>query len=89
VAQSGYPDVEAIQWVRLLTIAGTPPAIVERLNAEVNRAPPTSRRSEFSASKQTLRAKSRFNLKPFRSHVTGRLGKKWYCGCAGSAGGCS
>jgi tripartite-type tricarboxylate transporter receptor subunit TctC len=38
VAQSGYPDVEAIQWVGLLTTAGTPTAIVDRLNAEVNRA---------------------------------------------------
>jgi len=38
VAQSGYPDFEAIQWVGLLTTAGTPREIVERLNAEVNRA---------------------------------------------------
>lgn len=38
VAQSGYPDVEAIQWVGLLTTAGTPKEIVDRLNAEVNRA---------------------------------------------------
>jgi tripartite-type tricarboxylate transporter receptor subunit TctC len=38
VAESGFPDFEAIQWVGLLTTAGTPRAIVERLNAEVNRA---------------------------------------------------
>jgi tripartite-type tricarboxylate transporter receptor subunit TctC len=38
VAESGYPGFEAIQWVGLLTTAGTPRAIVERLNAEVNRA---------------------------------------------------
>jgi len=38
VAEAGYPDVEAIQWVGLLTTAGTPKEIVERLNAEVNRA---------------------------------------------------
>jgi len=38
VAEAGYPDVEAIQWVGLLTTAGTPKDIVERLNAEVNRA---------------------------------------------------
>ena len=38
VAEAGYPDVEAIQWVGLLTTAGTPKNIVERLNAEVNRA---------------------------------------------------
>ena len=38
VAEAGYPDVEAIQWVGLLTTAGTPKDIVEGLNAEVNRA---------------------------------------------------
>jgi tripartite-type tricarboxylate transporter receptor subunit TctC len=38
VAEAGYPDFEAIQWVGLLTTAGTPKEIVERLNAEVNRA---------------------------------------------------
>jgi putative tricarboxylic transport membrane protein len=38
VAESGYPGFEAIQWVGLLTTAGTPPAVVARLNAEVNRA---------------------------------------------------
>jgi tripartite-type tricarboxylate transporter receptor subunit TctC len=32
------PDFEAIQWVGLLTTAGTPKEIVDRLNAEVNRA---------------------------------------------------
>lgn len=37
VAQSGFPDFEAIQWVGLLTTAGTPKEIVERLNTEVNR----------------------------------------------------
>jgi tripartite-type tricarboxylate transporter receptor subunit TctC len=38
VAEQGFPDFEAIQWIGLLTTAGTPPAIVERLNTEVNRA---------------------------------------------------
>jgi tripartite-type tricarboxylate transporter receptor subunit TctC len=38
VAEQGYPGFEAIQWIGLLTTAGTPPAIVERINAEVNRA---------------------------------------------------
>ncbi len=36
-AESGYPDVRAIQWVGVFTTAGTPRAIVERLNAELNR----------------------------------------------------
>jgi tripartite-type tricarboxylate transporter receptor subunit TctC len=38
VAESGYPGFEAIQWVGLLTAAGTPAPIVDRLNAEVNKA---------------------------------------------------
>jgi tripartite-type tricarboxylate transporter receptor subunit TctC len=38
VAEQGYPEFEAIQWVGLLTTAGTAPEIVTRLNAEVNRA---------------------------------------------------
>ena len=38
VAEQGYPGFEAIQWIGLLTAAGTPKDIVERINAEVNRA---------------------------------------------------
>jgi tripartite-type tricarboxylate transporter receptor subunit TctC len=38
VAEQGFPGFEAIQWIGLLTTAGTPKAIVERLNAEANRA---------------------------------------------------
>jgi tripartite-type tricarboxylate transporter receptor subunit TctC len=37
-AESGFPDFEAIQWVGLLTTAGTPKDVVDRLNAEVNKA---------------------------------------------------
>jgi tripartite-type tricarboxylate transporter receptor subunit TctC len=36
-AEQGFPYIQAIQWVGLLTAAGTPRPIVERLNAEVNR----------------------------------------------------
>ena len=38
VAESGFPGFEAIQWVGLLTTAGTPKPVIERLNAEVNKA---------------------------------------------------
>jgi tripartite-type tricarboxylate transporter receptor subunit TctC len=38
VAEQGYPDFEAIQWIGLLTTAGTPREIVERINTEINRA---------------------------------------------------
>jgi tripartite-type tricarboxylate transporter receptor subunit TctC len=36
-AESGFPDVRAIQWVGIFTTAGTPKEIVGRLNAEINR----------------------------------------------------
>jgi len=38
VAEQGFPGFEAIQWIGLLTTAGTPKEVVERINAEVNRA---------------------------------------------------
>jgi tripartite-type tricarboxylate transporter receptor subunit TctC len=37
-AESGFPGFEAVQWLGLLTTAGTPKDIVARINAEVNRA---------------------------------------------------
>ncbi len=37
-AESGYPGFEAVQWLGLLTTAGTPKEIVQKLNTEVNRA---------------------------------------------------
>jgi tripartite-type tricarboxylate transporter receptor subunit TctC len=37
VAESGFPGFEAIQWVGLLTTAGTPKDVVDRLNAEVGK----------------------------------------------------
>jgi tripartite-type tricarboxylate transporter receptor subunit TctC len=37
IAESGYPGFEAITWYGLLAPAGTPAAIIKRLNAEVNR----------------------------------------------------
>jgi tripartite-type tricarboxylate transporter receptor subunit TctC len=38
VAESGYPGFEADQWYGLVAPAATPPALVTRLNAEVNKA---------------------------------------------------
>ena len=37
MAESGYPNFEAVAWFGLLAPAGTPAPIVERLSAEVNR----------------------------------------------------
>jgi tripartite-type tricarboxylate transporter receptor subunit TctC len=36
-AESGFPDIHAIQWVGMFTTAGTPKEIVDRLNLELNR----------------------------------------------------
>ena len=38
VAEQGFPGFEAIQWIGLLTTAGTPKDVIERINTEVNRA---------------------------------------------------
>ena len=38
VAESGYPGFEADQWYGLVAPAGTPAALVARINAEVNKA---------------------------------------------------
>jgi tripartite-type tricarboxylate transporter receptor subunit TctC len=37
-AESGFPGFEAVQWLGLLTTAGTPDDIVAKINLEVNRA---------------------------------------------------
>ena len=36
-AESGFPDIHAIQWVGMFTTAGTPKEIVDRLSRELNR----------------------------------------------------
>jgi tripartite-type tricarboxylate transporter receptor subunit TctC len=38
VAESGYPDFEADQWYGVVAPAGTPPAVIARLNAQINQA---------------------------------------------------
>ena len=38
VAEQGFPGFEALAWNGLFTAAGTPPQIVERINADVNAA---------------------------------------------------
>jgi tripartite-type tricarboxylate transporter receptor subunit TctC len=37
VAESGYPGFDVSSWVGMLAPAGTPPAVVERLNAELRK----------------------------------------------------
>ena len=38
LAESGYPDFEAVIWVGLAVKRGTPPALIAKLNEETNRA---------------------------------------------------
>ncbi len=38
IAEAGVPGFEATTWHGVLTTGGTPPAVVNRLNAEINRA---------------------------------------------------
>jgi tripartite-type tricarboxylate transporter receptor subunit TctC len=38
VAESGFPGFEADQWYGVVAPAGTPDAVVTRLNAEINKA---------------------------------------------------
>jgi len=38
VAESGFPGFDADQWYGVVAPAGTPPAVVARLNAEINKA---------------------------------------------------
>ena len=38
IAESGYPGFDAIAWHGILAPANTPPAIVNRLNAEIVKA---------------------------------------------------
>ena len=37
LAEEGFPDIRAIQWVGMFTTAGTPKPMLDRLNAELNR----------------------------------------------------
>ena len=38
IAESGYPGFDAIAWHGILAPAGTPPAIIDRLHAEIVKA---------------------------------------------------
>jgi tripartite-type tricarboxylate transporter receptor subunit TctC len=38
VVEMGYKDFETSQWYGVIVRAGTPPEIVKRLNAEINKA---------------------------------------------------
>ncbi len=49
IAESGFPDYEAVQWFGLLAPAGTPPEIVAQLNREIVAALKTPRITAWMA----------------------------------------
>jgi tripartite-type tricarboxylate transporter receptor subunit TctC len=51
VAESGYPGFEALSWQGLFAPAGTPPAIVEQLNREINKALASADMHEYFGSR--------------------------------------
>lgn len=51
VAESGYPGFEALSWQGLFAPAGTPPAVVEQLNREVNKALASADMQEYFESR--------------------------------------
>lgn len=54
VAESGYPGFEALSWQGVFAPAGTPPELVERLSADVNKAVRTPDMRDYFAARGFL-----------------------------------
>src|SRR3546814_8087561 len=54
MAEAGLPDFEVTSWNGLAAPAGTPPAIVEKLSAAVNRILQKPRSEEHTSEPQSL-----------------------------------
>ena len=66
IAESGYPGFEALSWQGLFAPAATPPAIVEQLNREVNKALASAEIQEYFGSRGfTLGGSSATEFKAF------------------------
>ena len=66
IAESGYPGFEALSWQGLFAPAATPPAIVEQLNREVNKALASADIQEYFGSRGfTLGGSSATEFKAF------------------------
>lgn len=66
IAESGYPGFEALSWQGLFAPAATPPAIVEQLNREVNKALASADIQEYFGSRGfTLGGSSAGEFKAF------------------------
>ncbi|MDM0120599.1 Bug family tripartite tricarboxylate transporter substrate binding protein [Variovorax arabinosiphilus] len=66
IAESGYPGFEALSWQGLFAPAATPPAVVEQLNREVNKALASADIQEYFGSRGfTLGGSSATEFKAF------------------------
>ena len=66
IAESGYPGFEALSWQGLFAPAATPPAVVEQLNREVNKALASADIQEYFGSRGfTLGGSSAGEFKTF------------------------
>lgn len=66
IAESGYPGFEALSWQGLFAPAATPPAVVEQLNREVNKALASADIQEYFGSRGfTLGGSSASEFKTF------------------------
>ena len=74
VAESGYPGFEALSWQGLFAPAGTPPAIVEKINQDVNAALKSAEFQEYFGSRGFTLGGSSAN--EFKAFIESEV-KKW------------
>ena len=73
IAESGYPGFEASSWFGLLAPAGTPPAVVAKLNAEGNRWLATPEAKEKLLAQGAIAAGG--SPADFAAHITAETAK--------------
>ena len=73
IAEQGVKDFEATQWYGLVAPAGTPAAIVERLNSELRKILASSETSELFASLGAVPSPS--SPEEFRKHIAREIGR--------------
>ena len=73
IAEQGVKDFEATQWYGLVAPAGTPAAIVERLNSELRKILASPETSELFASLGAVPSPS--SPEEFRKHIAREIGR--------------
>ena len=74
VVESGYPGFEALSWQGLFAPAGTPPALVEQLNRDVNKALASADIQEYFGSRGFALGGS--GAAEFQAFIEGEV-RKW------------